>query len=72
MLELMSTEALSVGAERRREVALETMRDVKAASGVRNTAALAIVAIGHRLTAGESSRAVANGQAKLEPCVDCG
>jgi hypothetical protein len=72
MLELMSTEALSVGTARRREVALETMRDVKAAAAVRNAAALAIVAIGHRLTADEPTRPVASGQAKLEPCVDCG
>ncbi len=72
MMELMSTDALAVGAARRREVALETMREVKAAAGVRNAAALAIVAIGQRLTREEQARERAGAEANLQPCVDCG
>jgi hypothetical protein len=72
MMELMSTEALAVGAARRREVALDTMREVKAAAGVRNAAALAIVAIGQRLTREDETRNRAGVDGTLQPCVDCG
>ena len=55
MLELMSQEALRVGAERRREVALDTMRASRQSDGLRRAAGVAIVALGERLaSAGEA------------------
>ena len=66
MMELMSHEALRLGAERRREVALATMRDVRAAEGVRRATGTAIVALGQRVT-GE----LRSGNASLRPTSDC-
>ena len=66
MMELMSQEALRLGAERRREVALATMRDVRASEGVRRATGAAIVAVGQRV-AGELS--TSNGA--LRPTSDC-
>jgi hypothetical protein len=54
MLELMSQEALRLGAERRREVALETMRDARRAESLRHATGVALVAMGRRV-AGELS-----------------
>jgi hypothetical protein len=66
MMELMSQEALRLGAERRREVALETMRDVHDAESVRHTTGAAIVAIGQRVS-GE----FAGGNKELRATADC-
>jgi hypothetical protein len=66
MMELMSQEALRLGAERRREVAVATMRDVRASEGMRRAAGSAIVALGQRVT-GELA---GNGTA-LRPTGDC-
>ena len=66
MMELMSQEALRLGADRRREVALETMREVRAADSVRSAAGAAIVAIGQRVT-GE----IAGRKEQLRPTGDC-
>ena len=66
MMELMSQEALRLGAERRREVALATMRDARAAEGVRRATGTAIVALGQRV-AGE----LTSGNASLRPTSDC-
>jgi hypothetical protein len=52
MFELMSQLALSVGAQRRHEVALETMRDSRLAGGGRQALGIALVTIGQRV-AGE-------------------
>jgi len=54
VLELMNIEALKVGEARRREVALETMRDVHAAADhhYREATGNAIVALGQRLAGG--------------------
>ena len=53
MFELMSQQALSVGAERRREVAVETMRDARLSNGAaRQVVGLALVTVGQRV-AGE-------------------
>jgi hypothetical protein len=52
MMELMSQEALRLGAERRREMGLATMRDVHRAASVRRVTGAALVALGHRV-AGE-------------------
>ena len=66
MLELMSQEALRLGAQRRREVALSTMRDARASDGARHAAGAAIVAIGQRV-AGE----IASGNKTLRATSDC-
>ena len=66
MMELMSQEALRLGVERRREVALETMRDAHAAEGVRRATGTAIVALGQRV-AGE----LASTNRALRPTSDC-
>ena len=66
MMELMSQEALRLGAERRREVALSTMREARAADSMRRTSSAAIVAIGQRV-AGE----IANSNMALRPESDC-
>jgi hypothetical protein len=53
MMELMSQVALEAGAERRREVAQETMRAARAADGgFRHVAGVAVIGIGRRI-AGE-------------------
>ena len=53
MFEIMSQQALSVGAARRHEVAVETMRDARLSNGgARQALGLALVAIGERV-AGE-------------------
>jgi hypothetical protein len=53
MFELMSQQALSVGAQRRHEVAVETMRDARLSNGgARLAIGVALVAIGQRV-AGE-------------------
>jgi len=53
MFELMSQQALSVGAQRRHEVAAETMRDARqSGGGPRQALGIALVAIGQRV-AGE-------------------
>ena len=66
MLELMSQEALRLGVERRREVAMDMMRDVRAAEGVRHATGTALVALGQRV-AGE----IATGNRTLRPTSDC-
>ena len=66
MLELMSQEALRLGVERRREVALDTMRGVRAAEGVRHATGTAIVALGQRV-AGD----LATGNRTLRTTSDC-
>ena len=53
MMELMNMEALRVGAERRREVLEQTMRDAKASEGLRHAAGLALVAFGQRISGDE-------------------
>ena len=62
MMELMSQEALRLGAERRQEVALSTMRDVRASEGMRRAAGAALVALGQRI-AGE----IATSKRELKP-----
>ena len=53
MFELMNQQALSVGARRRRELAVETMRDARTPNGgARQAVGLALVAMGQRV-AGE-------------------
>ena len=60
MMELMSQEALRLGADRRREVALATKRDMRAAEGVRHVAGGALVALVERI-AGDMTRDIASG-----------
>jgi hypothetical protein len=75
MLELMSMEALRVGAERRREVLAETMRDVHASAGLRHAAGLVLVAVGERITgerlAAEPAPASAEWRPVMKPVSDC-
>ena len=52
MFELMNQRALEVGAARRREVALETMRRAPVADGLRHAAGVAMITVGRRI-AGE-------------------
>jgi hypothetical protein len=53
MFEMMNQQALSVGAGRRQELAIETMRDARRADGAaRHAVGHALVAIGQRV-AGE-------------------
>lgn len=66
MMELMSQEALRLGAQRRREVALETMRDARAAESFRHAAGIAIIAVGQRVAGG-----ITSGSASLRPTSDC-
>ena len=50
MFEMMNQQALSIGAERRREVALETMREVRASSGAaQHAVGIALISVGRRL-----------------------
>jgi len=51
MFEMMNQQALAVGANRRRELAIETMRDARhpGADGVRRAVGLGLVAVGQRL-----------------------
>ena len=51
MFEMMNQQALSVGADRRRELALETMRDSRQGSGgTRQAVGLALVSFGQRVS----------------------
>jgi len=51
MFEMMNQQALSVGAARRQEVAVETMRDSRQATGgARQTFGLALVSFGERVS----------------------
>jgi hypothetical protein len=53
MFEMMNQQALSIGAARRQELAIETMRDARRANGAaRHAAGRALVSIGQRV-AGE-------------------
>ena len=50
MFEMMNQQALGVGAERRREVALETMREARQSEGTaRQAMGIALVSVGRRL-----------------------
>ena len=51
MFEMMNQQALSVGADRRHELAVETMRDSRYANGGgRHTLGLALVSFGQRVS----------------------
>ena len=51
MFEMMNQQALSIGAARRRELAVETMRDSRQASGgTRQAVGLAVVSFGQRVS----------------------
>jgi hypothetical protein len=51
MMEFMSQLALEVGAERRREVALDTMRQPKTSNPrLRRAAGAAVIAVGRRIS----------------------
>jgi len=66
MFELMNQQALSVGAGRRHELAVETMRDARLSGGsARQAVGLALVAVGSRV-AGEMPAARA-----AQPDGDC-
>ena len=61
MFEMMNQQALSIGADRRHELAVETMRDARLASGgARQALGSALVAFGQRVSgempAGNGSR----------------
>lgn len=50
MFELMNQQALLVGAGRRREVALDTMREARISNGTaRHAVGIALVSVGRRL-----------------------
>jgi hypothetical protein len=67
MFEMMSQQALAVGAGRRREVALETMREARLSNGVaRQAFGLTLVGIG-QWAAGEMPAP----QAATQPDGDC-
>jgi len=67
MFELMNQQALAVGAGRRREVAVETMRNARLSNGsARHAVGFAIVSIGQRV-AGE----MPGPQAAAQPDGDC-
>ena len=70
MMELMSTEALRVGADRRREVLEQTMREAKASDGVRHTAGVALVAVGRRIS-GEVPEPQPQWSPAMKPVGDC-
>lgn len=68
MFEMMNQQALAVGAGRRREVAIEMMRDVRIANGAaRHAVGVALVGVG-RWMAGEMPAP----QAAAQPDGDCG
>lgn len=68
MFELMNQQALAVGAGRRREVALETMREASFSNGAaRHAVGLALVGVG-QWVAGEMPAP----QAATQPDGDCG
>jgi hypothetical protein len=68
MFEMMNQQALAVGAGRRREVAIETMREARLSNGAaRHTIGLALVGVGQRV-AGEMPAP----QAAVQPDGDCG
>jgi hypothetical protein len=68
MFELMNQQALAVGAGRRREVAVETMREARLSSGAaRHAVGLALVGVG-QWVAGEMPAA----QVATQPDADCG
>lgn len=51
MIEFMSQLALDVGADRRREGALDTMRQAKTSNGgLRKAAGAAVIAVGRRIS----------------------
>ena len=51
MMELMSMQGLEIGAERRRELALETMRQARARRPhLRQAAGFAVIALGRRIS----------------------
>lgn len=51
MFEMMNQQALSIGADRRRELAVETMRDARLANGgTRQALGLALVSFGQRVS----------------------
>lgn len=53
MFEMMNQQALSVGAGRRRELAIETMRDARLSNGgARQAVGLTLVSIGQRVSGG--------------------
>ena len=49
MFEMMNQQSLSVGAGRRREVALETMREAHVARDARHVVGLALLSFGQRV-----------------------
>jgi hypothetical protein len=68
MFELMNQQALAVGAGRRREVAIETMREARLSNGAaRHAVGLVLVGIGQRV-AGEMPAP----QAAVQQDADCG
>ena len=51
MFEMMNQQALSIGADRRREVALETMHDTQRSNGAaRHAVGVALVSFGRRVS----------------------
>lgn len=51
MFEMMNQQALSVGADRRRELAVETMRDSRLANGgTRQALGFALISVGQRVS----------------------
>ena len=67
MFEMMNQQALSVGARRRREVAVETMHDTRLSNGAaRHAVGLALVGIGQWM-AGEMPAP----HAATQPDADC-
>jgi hypothetical protein len=72
MFEMMNQQALAVGAGRRREVALETMREARFSNGTaRHAVGLALVGVG-QWVAGEMPAPQAATQAATQPDGDCG
>lgn len=68
MFEMMNQQALAVGAGRRREVAIETMREARFSRGaVRHAVGVALVGVGQRV-AGEMPAP----RAAVQPDGDCG
>jgi hypothetical protein len=66
MMELMSQQALEIGAQRRRELVIEQMRAAKRSDGVRHAAGIALIAVG-RLIAGEMPASGRQMQPKQRP-----
>jgi hypothetical protein len=71
MFEMMNQQALSVAAGRRREVAVETMREAHLSNGAaRHAVGLALVGVGHWV-AGEMPAPRAATHAATQPDGDC-